>query len=320
MGREELTLSATAGHLWKRVHKAIADALANLHGGPYRFQLGGGTTLAARWKHRDSFDLDLAVGRDVPLRDLAEPGSRFRQTMGDLGGTATYHARQWVIEFDAGEVDLVQLSPIPPGAEREALVNGRPAMVLDSSQILHGKLERADDALVRDVFDLIKAAEHDSRALAAAVNCRSLHDTEVTALTLENADATLERDARTQLVGAGEIDDPATLGTQAGAALRGAVYRHVAIWTEGERAIVECRTCSGGIHRTAIAPGEIDRGLDASGIGHHLRASAFGAGRIREALHDACRTGAGRQKVWETGMAPPAVTDRRPGRTHEPDR
>ena len=134
-------------------------------------------------------------------------------------------------------------------------------MVLDSSQILHGKLERADDALVRDVFDLIKAAEHDPRALAAAVNCRSLHDTEVTALTLENADATLERDARTQLVGAGEIDDPATLGTQAGAALRGAVYRHVAIWTERERAIVECRTYSGGIHRTAIAPGEIDRRL-----------------------------------------------------------
>ena len=320
MGREELTLSTTGGHLWDRVHKAIADALANLHGGPYRFQLGGGTTLAARWKHRDSFDLDLAVGRDVPLRDLAEPGSQFRQTMGDLGGTATYHERQWVIKFDAGEVDIVQLRPIPSGAEREALVNGHPAMVLDSAQILHGKLERADAALVRDAFDLIKAAEHDPRALAAAVNCHSQYDTEVTALTLENADATLERDARTQLVGAGEIDDPATLGTQAGAALRGAVYRDVAIWTEGEQAIVESRTYSGGIHRTAIAPGEIDRRLDESGIGHYLRASAFGARRIREALHDACRTGVGRQKVWETGMARPAVTDRRPGRTHEPDR
>ena len=320
MGREELTLSTTGGQLWDRVHKAIADALANLHGGPCRFQLGGGTTLAARWKHRDSFDLDLAVGRDVPLRDLAEPGSPFRQTMADLGGTATYHARQWVIEFDTGEVDLVQLNPIPPGAEWEALVNGHPAMVLDSAQILHGKLERADDALVRDVFDLIKAAEHDPRALAAAVNCRSRYDTEVTALTLENADATLERDAHMQLVGAGEIDDPATLGTQAGAALRGAVYRDVAIWTEGEQAIVECRTYGGGIHRTAIAPGEIDRRLDESGVGHYLGATAFGARRIREALHDACRTGVGRQKVWETGMAPPAVSDRRPGRTHEPDR
>ena len=304
MGREELTLSVTAGRLWERVHQAIADALAHLHGGPHRFQLGGGTALAARWKHRDSFDLDLAVGRDVPLRDLGEPGNQFRRTMADLGGTATYHARQWVIEFDAGEVDIVQLHAIPPGAEREALVNGHPAMVLDSAQILHGKLERADDALVRDVFDLIKAGEHDPRALAAAVNCRSRYDTEVTALTLENADANLERDARTQLVGAGEIDDPATLGTQAGAALRGAVYRDVAIWAEGEQAIVECRTYSGGIHRTAIAGSEIDRRLDESGIGHHLRASAFGARRIREAIHDACRTGVGRQKVWESGTAP----------------
>ena len=320
MGREELTLSTTGGHLWDRVHKAIADALANLHGGPYRFQLGGGTTLAARWKHRDSFDLDLAVGRDVPLRDLAEPGNPFRQTMGDLGSTATYHERQWIIEFDAGEVDLVQLSPIPPGAERAALVNGHAAMVLDSSQILHGKLERADDALVRDVFDLIKANEHDPKALATAVNCRSRYDTEVTALTLEHADATLERDARTQLVGAGEIDDPATLGTQAGATLRGAVYRHVAIWTEGKQAIIECRTNSGAIHRTAIAPGEIDRTLDESGVGHYIGASAFGASRIREALHDACRTGVGHQKVWESGKAPRAITDRRPGRTQDPDR
>ena len=104
MGREELTLSVTGGHLWERVHQAIVDELATLHSGPHRFQLGGGTVLAARWQHRDSFDLDLAVGRDVPLRDLAEPGSRFRETMADLGGRATYHARQWVI--DAGEVDI----------------------------------------------------------------------------------------------------------------------------------------------------------------------------------------------------------------------
>ncbi len=39
--------------------------------------------------------------------------------------------------------------------------------------MVHGKLERADDALVRDVFDPIKANEHDPRALATAVNCRS---------------------------------------------------------------------------------------------------------------------------------------------------
>ena len=125
------------------------------------------------------------------------------------------------------------------------------------------------------------------------------------------ADATLERDARTQLVGAGEIDDPATLGTQAGAALRGAVYRHVAIWTEGEQAIIECRTYSGAIHRIAIAPGEIDRTLDESGVGHYLGATAFGASRIREALHDACRTGsrAGRDNQLLQRPPPPVNPD-----------
>ena len=66
---------------------------------------------------------------------------------------------------------------------------------------------------MRDVFDLSKTDEHDPKALATAVNCRSL-------------------------------------------------------W--------QC------IHRTAIAPGEIDRTLDESGVGHYLGASAFGASRIRE--------------------------------------
>ena len=67
-----------------------------------------------------------------------------------------------------------------------------------------------------------------------------------------------------------------------------------------------------------MAPGEIDRTLDQSGVGHYLGASAFGASRIREALHDACRTGIGHQKAWRNGSA--AVTDRRPGRTQDPDR
>ena len=30
------------------VHNTMADALANFHGGPYRFQLGGGPMLGAR--------------------------------------------------------------------------------------------------------------------------------------------------------------------------------------------------------------------------------------------------------------------------------
>ncbi|MDE2906773.1 MAG: hypothetical protein OXQ28_11915 [Acidobacteriota bacterium] len=62
-------------------------------------------------------------------------------------------------------------------------------------------MQRGDKALVRDVFDLIKAAEYDPRALAAAVNCHSDYETEVRALMLENADAALEREAPVQLVG-----------------------------------------------------------------------------------------------------------------------
>ena len=117
MGAEILTVTTSARRLWELVHRPIGHALAELDGGPHEFRLGGGTVLAARWHHRDSFDIDLVVERSVPLSELA-------------------------------------------------VVDGTPTLVLDTAQILHGKLERADKVVVRDAFDLIVAAELDPHALA----------------------------------------------------------------------------------------------------------------------------------------------------------
>ena len=48
---EELTLNTTGGRLWNLVHRPVAESLAQLDDG-YEFRLGGGTTLAARWRRR----------------------------------------------------------------------------------------------------------------------------------------------------------------------------------------------------------------------------------------------------------------------------
>ena len=304
MGAEVLTVTTSARRLWELVHRPIGHALAELDGGPHEFRLGGGTVLAARWRHRDSFDIDLVVERTVPLRELANPSNSFDLTMRALGGTPEYFRRQCTVTFPSGQVDLLQVDPVPPGAEHLAVVDGTPALVLDTAQILHGKLERADKIVVRDVFDLIKAEEIDPHALATAVNCRSRRETEIIATGFEEANAALGGDARHQLVGAGEINDPETLGTQAAAAIRGAVYRHVTIRTEGPLGIVETTTNSGTARRIKMMQPEVDRKLAESGLMEHLSAGAFGAHRIRRALEDACARGRGDQIVWETGSRP----------------
>ena len=304
MGAEVLTVTTSARRLWDLVHHPIGQALAEIDGGPHEFRLGGGTVLAARWRHRDSFDIDLVVERTVPLRELANPSNSFDLTMRALGGTPEYFRRQCTVTFPSGQVDLLQVDPVPPGAEHLAVVDGTPALVLDTAQILHGKLERADKIVVRDVFDLIKAAELDPHALAAAVNCRNRRETEVVATGFEEANAALGRDAHHQLVGAGEINDPETLGTQAAAAIRGAVYRHVTVRTEGPLGIVETTTNGGTARRIKMMQAEVERKLAESGLMEHLIAGAFGAHRIRRALEDACARGKGDQVVWETGSRP----------------
>ena len=315
MGAEVLTVTTSARGLWELVHHPIGQALAELDGGPHEFRLGGGTVLAARWRHRDSFDIDLVVERTVPLRELANPSNSFDLTMRALGGTPEYFRRQCTVTFPSGQVDLLQVDPVPPGAEHLAVVDGTPTLVLDTAQILHGKLERADKIVVRDVFDLIKAAELDPHALAAAVNCRNRRETEVVATGFEEANAALGRDAHHQLVGAGEINDPETLGTQAAAAIRGAVYRHVTVRTEGPLGIVETTTNGGTARRIKMMQAEVERKLAESGLMEHLIAGAFGAHRIRRALEDACARERGDQVVWEIGSRP--LSGERDGRARD---
>ena len=63
------------GRLWRAVRQPITACLAELHGGPHECRLGDGTTLAARWRHRDSFDIDLTVLREESLSSLGQTSS-----------------------------------------------------------------------------------------------------------------------------------------------------------------------------------------------------------------------------------------------------
>ena len=65
----------------------------------------------------------------------------------------------------------MRLQPEPNLRERNAKVNGVTITVLDTAQILRGKLERAEKSPVRDVFDFASASKGGPGALAIATNC-----------------------------------------------------------------------------------------------------------------------------------------------------
>lgn len=79
MNDRALTFPAAAGGLWRRIGPAVREALAESAGTRAAYAIGGGSVLAARWKHRDSGDIDLLVSPETPLGMLAaadNPGSR----------------------------------------------------------------------------------------------------------------------------------------------------------------------------------------------------------------------------------------------------
>lgn len=315
MGVERLTLPTTGGRLWRTVRDPIANALNGLHGAPYECRLGGGTALAARWRHRDSFDIDLTVATRVNLRSLPDD---FEETMRRMGGKPEYLVGRWVVTFDIGQVDLTALDPCPSRGQETAMVDGEPMIVLSNAQILHGKLERASRSPVRDVFDVIVAGRRDPDALAIAVNCRNRMDAEAICVGWEKSNAMLQREADSQLLGLADGDrDHRDIGRRGAAALDGAIYRHVTVDSDHGLTVIETRTRSGRARRFEIPPNEIDVAFAVNGLDDHFRQNVMGGERMRDAAREASDAREEAALHWRTGQTAPALQERtaRPPRT-----
>ena len=89
---DDLTLPNPARGFWLETRDAVRRALEQLEPG-IDYRIGGGTILAAGWKHRGSFDVDIQVGKDTKLEEL-ESGAYgwLHAEMERLGATARYNA------------------------------------------------------------------------------------------------------------------------------------------------------------------------------------------------------------------------------------
>ena len=173
MAPPKLNLPAPANALFERTYRVLEELVWPITPNRTAGRLGGDTTLAARWQHRRSTDIDIAVpvgtglGRYDPQRD-----PRLIERMAALGATqANIRFRNFTFVFPDGKLDLVEMDPHLRVGHTWMDVDGLSMEVYDNAQILCGKLEGRGNMLPeRDIFDIAVAGALDPAALSAAVN------------------------------------------------------------------------------------------------------------------------------------------------------
>ena len=282
-----LTLPSPARELWLTSREVVRDGLEQIQQGQPEYVLTGGTILAARWRHRKSFDVDILVAENTPLHRGDDPeATDFRRRISAIGGRPSYsrELNKFKITFPNGsEIDLWARAPILGNTTKREDVDGQEEAVLSSAQILRGKLERGDMNLVRDVYDVLKAGTYDRKALEAAVNAIPRPLAEGLAWSWHHARPMLHADAGTQLHG---TEDPESeyrhLGTRAAGALYAALYESLTIRVSKDLITVEILT-TGQIPRTyRMTPDGADDEFEELGLNAHLANKRPGADTLRE--------------------------------------
>ena len=274
---DELTITGEVGERWTLTRHAIDRALHELDP-DVEYRLGGGTVLAAQWKHRKSYDIDLQVSPVELQRLETSEFDWLKQAVKDWGATTKLYDRAALYEIafgDGPQAPKLQLwrhdAEFRTGHSTRQ-VNGEPMTVLSNSQILRGKLERADMALPRDLFDLIAAAREDPKSLSAAAN--AISQTRVLELGhgWQLRHGRIARNAREQIDGLPEGSplDAHRLAEAAGQALEDACYRKLQIRTVPEGIEFETATYGGQAETWTTNLKRAAYELEARGIAAHL--------------------------------------------------
>ena len=241
-----LTLRRPAAELWT----ATRETLTTLGHGPERWNvaMSGGAALAARIGHRESTDIDLVV---TNTRALQEHGLLEETDLAaKLGGREVLkNPGQIKIEMPTGMIDLSTAPVIPPTGSRMHLVSERPQLVLSTTQIMRGKLSRANDpAPVRDVYDVVRTSLDNQTAaeLTAAYNMLTAEEQETVESVWTTMDAAYEEAAGSQLrLTEPPCADLSSLGSTAARILHDHRIERVVISIDGGRLRVDRTTRHG---------------------------------------------------------------------------
>ncbi|MCY4661717.1 MAG: hypothetical protein OXF93_18205 [Acidobacteria bacterium] len=268
---ECLRLPEPAGRLWVAKRDIFRALEREERDEPTVAHLGGGTILAARWRHRRSTDIDITFPGRRSLTDLLqEDGGNLVARLG--GGPERVTTREIELRFPSGRLHIALLSPTPHEGQAAALVNDREAMVLSSAQILRGKLDRADDSPVRDAFDVISAASAEPAALAVAVSALPAYETQSIPAAWRRQDGRFAGEAAHAITGVpeGYETDREKLGTGAAEAMEDHRYRSLRIEVAATELKIVKSIGRGTLPPEVYALNAAHRALVASGLEAHF--------------------------------------------------
>lgn len=283
--RDTIELPEPAAGLWRRTAGTLRRHVAALGDDRETLRLGGGTILAAQWKHRRSFDIDITVSERTPLAILDGAESSFRHDLEALGGVPDFDAElgSWAIEFDKSKVELWARDPLLDAGERVALIHGQRTTILSNAQILRGKLERAELNLPRDVFDVVCAHEIDPSSLEWALNALPARQAMTRTASWKLNHAYIAATAPVALEGISEADRRAlsTLGARATEIAWNAVYDRMSIRIENDLLRVNATRRDGREREWTCKAAEVETQCRRRGLNRRLEATT---GRGNEIL------------------------------------
>ena len=297
----ELTLPAPAADLWIETR----DILTHLGPpeNPWTVHLGGGTILAARLRHRESTDIDVIIRSVRSLGALARPGPR--NLAAHLGGTPLQESQgQIKVQMRDGIIDLNTAPVLPRDGHEDVEISGQRQTVLSTTQILRGKLERANNpAPVRDIYDVVRTADDPKLAgsLAAAYGLLIEDEQDAIETGWVLLDATYEEEAAEELKLTEEPRaDLAMLGSTAALALNNHRLARLVITLEDASLQIERTTRCGDVFSTTTRPQDARTAMDRLGVNIHIAdhngTPADVVGRLQEHVENT-RTGV----VFDTG-------------------
>ena len=251
--------------------------------------------LAARWKHRESTDLDVVVHPRTEIARLAKAHNpefwSAMQAAGaktiDLEGTPTIH-------FAKGKIELIRTPPVPRVGAVEDTIEGKRVRLMDPAQILSAKLQhRGTSAPVRDLYDLAVGQRTDLPRTAIAVN--AIEERLLTAAVAHwrKRNDLYRREAQDDLKGVPDKfrDIQNEPGEHARRAVTDARYHYMSITTSEKSVVVTTENRNLLKQRVYEDDREVGRQLESDGVNACLQARGWNPGRIRNDALNAKKSG-----------------------------
>ena len=291
---EKLVLTEPSKTLWTAVRGQLDRLRRSYETRPASWMMGGGSILAARWRHRQSADIDLTTSANWQIEDLDRRDSNvFTEAMKPFGGSLTGYSKGSIrMSFPHGRLHVYKVPPSPAAGNAIAALDDRFFDVLSTTQILAGKLlNRLTDAPARDLYDVVIARRRQPQQLEWAVNTLAPETQRDAALIWHTRRRNIERDAGRTLKPISPdtpLEVPVSdLVDSAIAAVNDACYETIDIEpaAPGRPANIVTVTAGGETRRIPVTRVAIDHTLESTGMNHCLAARYIDIDRFIDSLH-----------------------------------